>query len=431
MLVITSVSAGCDELEDDMSRCEDLGYELCELLDDVRCNDDAGIAERCLQNEEIGGCFQWMPEEVCGEHQVCQRAEGGVRCTCRHECELIDVTRCEETMILQCQIDDQECFYWESAQDCASEGAGCDDSSGEALCDLQCDQCEVDGQTRCDDDTILVCAGDDLGCLVWTSSHDCTADGRVCDESSGEAECGCPPECEFNSTRCSEDLTQVEVCTERGDACLYWVTHADCTAEGLFCEDRDIGPHCACPVICSDGAGRCEGDLLQTCGALISGCGEWNDRADCASFGLPCVEEGDRATCRTLSGNSCLAAQVIWELPIEISGDSFASDYTDSLLLAGEGCSANAGQPEAVFAIDMEPGQRVQITQTQPWPVTISVLNDCSEEAACPTSEERLGSVSPLVYEATAAGRVYVVVEANTEEPPTVSYTIAINREGP
>lgn len=42
------------------------------------------------------------------------------------------------------------------------------------------DQCEQEGQTRCSGNVLQTCTADSNGCLDWTNSQDCAAEGKLC-----------------------------------------------------------------------------------------------------------------------------------------------------------------------------------------------------------------------------------------------------------
>jgi hypothetical protein len=199
------------------------------------------------------------------------------------------------------------------------------------------------------------------------------------------------------------------------DGCLGLMDLDDCAARGMVCVATGGGwAECVCPPeACVVGTRQCEGDVVVEC-QDNGECPVWTPIADCAELGLPC----DAATgeCVTGTGAACDSPIVLWELPSTTAGDSFAADFGfNEINFTSDTCTRVMDMPEAVFAVDLEAGETLYMSERMEGMdgvnVAFDVLTTCDETATCLYTADR-GEAAGFTYLAAASGRYFVVVEA-------------------
>jgi len=167
-------------------------------------------------------------------------------------------SRCLVNLLQTCTGDEQGCLAWIDTTDCAASGGICEQTGQTAECLPECpNPCGPAGESRCDGDAVQFCAEDARGCLDWQAGDDCAAANRVCDDSSGSAEClrNCTDEClTAGETRC--DGTVIQTCQLGDDECYDWTAGEDCAGTSRpVCIDVNepaacIGTQCTLPSDC-------------------------------------------------------------------------------------------------------------------------------------------------------------------------------------
>ena len=181
--------------------------------------------------------------------------------------------------------------------------------SGTLSCTAECtfdtsaccnDACGSDGDTQCNGDTIEVCSVGANGCLAWSAETDCSATSESCDETRGDATClpTCVDQCDTEgASRCDADI--IETCSMRAGGCLGWVSGDDCTATGQYCDDSGDAAACVCDDECTtDGALQCApaGDAVEICSMAANGCLEWDVETTCSGDEV-CSDAGGVPAC--------------------------------------------------------------------------------------------------------------------------------------
>ena len=227
--------------------------------------------------------------------------------------------------------------------------------SGTLSCTAECtfdssaccnDACGSDGDTQCNGDTIEVCSIGANGCLAWSAATDCSATNEYCDETRGDASClpVCVDQCDTDgAARCDGDI--IETCSVRAGGCLGWVSGDDCTAAGQYCDDSGDAAACVCDDECTtDGALQCapNGDAVEICSMAANGCLEWTVDTTCAGDEV-CSQAGGSVTC---------AAPLQYCVPSYASGCGSGDNIDDFIIVdsdqntvfehLGTGCSPNA-----------------------------------------------------------------------------------------
>lgn len=420
-------SDGClywDEIED----CADSGQGCSDESGAPECVSGCGLecspegGERCNGtriedcSEDDDGCWNWQERVDCRDSdETCDDSSGSAECveeTCDDECDVLDETQCNATVIEVCQLDDEGCMVWGELVDCADTDEFCSEASGDAECTDSCeDSCDEEGDSRCEGNVIESCEVGAGGCLEWISGEDCEDSGLFCDASSGDALCtdSCEDSCPSNGmSRCLGNV--VQLCEMGGGGCLAWTEQVDCADRGLTCGvNADGEAFCFCVDLCDPGESQCDGDTVQECRS-VDGCWVWEDVADCSSLGLPCDESSGTAECLSGSGDSCDDALTIWSFPHTVSGSDFAADFGDDQVFTDDSCEARTDEPEAVFAVEAPAGAILIATELDEIDVAISFQSACDPDGACVVSIDDLPS-GGVRYEVPTDGTYYVIVE--------------------
>jgi hypothetical protein len=424
--LLAVASPGCDDGPEPPD-CSNAA-PACEGEGDRQC---AGTGvEECRPNAD--GCLVWQEAMACGEHQAC---EGDGDCVCADQCEAVGAITCDGERVVSCERDGAGCLGLELRADCAADGQRCVESAAGAECrGCPADRCDAEGDQRCLDEVVQVCAVRDDGCLDWIDDRDCAAlePARVCSEDGTQATCveGCADECgEAGATRCAD--AEIETCELGDGGCLAWSPTTDCAEAADYCEFTGgvaVCETCAagCPMV---GASRCVGSVAEDCAADAHGCPTWQARTDCSTLApaLECVVTGGTATCVERSGVGSCADPIVVDVPhYALAGVDFTADFTDDQLLSGAGCQNRPGTRDAVFSVHLEAGQTLRVRETSDLDAVLSLQLGCGDAEACVFSEDT-GEATGYDYTATAAGTVYVVVETWDAIPRILEYEVRLD----
>ena len=426
LIVTALVIVGCDDgpAEDP---CADI-ESPCELDGDRRCHD--GDVERC--ELRFDGCLEWTESAACGVRQECRDAE----CLCQDGCDTEGDRRCEDGVVYECVADGDGCLFWEGQLNCSGAGQSCGELDGEITC-IGCanDRCDELGLRSCRRQTIQVCERQDDGCLDWEIVEDCAElePAHFCSDDGTEVACveECVDNCdEAGTTRCSGLF--VEACVYQEYGCLDWEEFSDCAAsDSDWCDDSGDEARCVacdhrCPAV--DDV-RCADSVVSTCQADTHGCRDWEAGLDCSTLDPVqlCQEEAGSASCVELPATgACDAPIVVSEPHYVLSGLDFTADFEDDHLLAGEGCVNHELTVDAVFAVDLNAGQTLQVRELGDLDAVLSVQQICGDGGACPISEDTFEERGQS-YTAAVDERIYVIIEAWSAEPRTVNYEIRLD----
>ncbi|MFH1435567.1 MAG: proprotein convertase P-domain-containing protein [Pseudomonadota bacterium] len=468
--------SGAECVEDCTDECDEEGGTQCEDT----------ILQLCGYNGS--DCLHWTDEQNCADDGlVCVVSdEGEAACepSCTIDCETLDETRCEGTVIQRCTEVEEDCLMWVDVRDCADDGGLCDDSGPSPMCVAACsDDCDSNGLMRCFANILQTCAVGSAGCLVWEETENCTDSGMICKETGALAECACPEPCTDGRMRCVDTLIRTCVLLEES-GCLVFVDGADCADEGRICveggdgtaececpdpctagearcdatvvqtcvlfeesgcfafedgedcsdddkaceEGGDGSAACICPDACIEGLTRCEGTMIQTCVPEDeTGCTVFKDTRDCNDDELFCDDSSEPAICTEGLGESCDDAAVIASTPYVREGDDFTVDFSDDLELGGAGCMTRTGTVEAVFAVDLMAGETAAVRELGTLDVVVSFQGECGDTFDCSLSQD-YGETDGFRHTATSDGeRLFIIVEAYFSSPSSVQYEIHVD----
>jgi subtilisin-like proprotein convertase family protein len=436
-LFTLAILAGCGGPEDEMPDCSGVAA-VCDTLGDLRCNTGVDGIDVCREDAE--GCLQWVTSDGCGEHQVCTNGGDGPSCDCENDCTEVGSSFCRGDEIRVCQEDADGCFFEEGERNCGDTDQTCEEIEGTAQCSgCSTNRCPQRGQRRCDQarDVVELCTHQDDGCLDWEDDEDCRADtpSRICDEDGGNAGCVLPCEdgCDrAGDTRCT-GAGNVEACVVQTDGCRDWEESDLCDGDFEYCDDRGDRANCVtCENECEAPETRqCHEDLIELCSADERGCLSWIVETDCTALepAQDCYTIDAEPLClATPPGDSCLGPLIVDEFPFVMNGENFIADFTDSVNLSGgEGCTARAEAPEAVYAVDLTEGQTILVRELGMFDAVLSLqAASCGGEAACVFSADS-GEVGGHRYTATSDERVYVIVESSSAAPVMRDYEIHLD----
>ncbi|MBN2724744.1 MAG: choice-of-anchor J domain-containing protein [Deltaproteobacteria bacterium] len=267
---------------------------------------------------------------------------------CNDNCTA-DQSYCEGNQVMVCETSTSGCMEWAVSRNCETDSLICDIVDGTALCAEHCtDQC-TDGQTLCDENTILTCETQANGCLNYTAGTDCSDSSRTCSDTDGSAQCECSGECTSDS--CNE--TVVEICTEDEYGCFHLETGDDCSLSGMICNLTDGVAECAlnCTSECTATQQRCNSDTIQNCILQSNGCYSFVDAEDCSDTQRVCSETAQTAMCDCsgeCSSDSCNGTNI--ENCVQDSYGCFHLESGTDCNLSGMICTVSDG--EAVCELD-------------------------------------------------------------------------------
>jgi hypothetical protein len=217
------------------------------------------------------------------------------------------------------------------AQDCgcgngvANLGEDCDRTDvGDATCESVAQR---GGTLGCNAD----CTFDVVGCDEYMCGNGIAEPGEACDGADvlnascatsgfGGGDIACSTDCELDLAACCNNFCTtantsvcagdtVEACTMQPNGCL-GIEITNCAAGDDVCDDSAGNATCICVDRCStEGSGRCDGAIAQTCVTEPDGCKNWSTNADCAMVGETCAvgPQGSQCTA-TNSAESCADA---------------------------------------------------------------------------------------------------------------------------
>ena len=370
----------CELDEDDMAVCVGGCTDECDVEGESQCDTTTETIQICRME---GDCLVWVDDTDCAEtDQFCDDSGDVTECvdTCSDECDL-DATQCAEDVVQVCVLGGSGCNEWQDDEDCSTLDPvqTCEDSSGDAVCVLECtSECDTDGAQQCSvDDVIQTCTLDDSnGCFYWIDGTDCTTDADYCDDSGDPVECAtCTNGCDTEgTTQCSATTEEVETCTADDNGCLDW-------AVGINCADTS--------QVCADGA---------------------------------CVDVGLEA--------SCSDPVVVSEAHYAIAGDDFTADFVNTQSLTGSGCYSytfpDDPRIDAVFEVALAAGETLRVRELGGLDAVLSLQNACGDTETCTFSED-FDETDGHDHTATTAERVYVIVEAYSDDPSSTDYDIRID----
>ncbi len=292
----------CDEIDNDCDGQVD--EENCDGLD----NDCDGLIDE--------------GEGLCGEGQMC--IYHSCYATCQDECGSTSKLKCvknEETGLYErwgCKKDADEdpCFDWYKAQDCA-EGEFCN----YGYCSGNCiDICDEAGVPQCEKDStgmwhVAMCKDtDEDGCLDLYDAVPC-GPAASCED----ATCGtpCTDTCELGTVECDGDSLVAACWDFDQNGCNEMSEVATCDPATAPCEDGECGGQ---PDPCEDDClpGATMFDVLDGVATLFECvtdqdadvCLEWGNSSECPSPGL----------CNTMK-NGCEEEVLVDDVVVEAMPD--------------------------------------------------------------------------------------------------------------
>lgn len=242
----------------------------CKVAGESRCWEDT--VQTC--NWVDDWCLAWIDMEDCAaDDSSCLDDEHGVRCIREcDECTEPGESRCQTNTIQVCTQDENKCLVWASVVNCSYYDEQCEVVDSVPRCTATCeDECDSLGSKRCSGAVVETCLEAGSGCLEWRATEVCE-DGEVCEQ--GQLFTQCVPACsdacpQRGETRCEQNT--VVVCAMQESGCLDWELDQDCalTAElctegvdGAFCGPCDPncdGRQCGPDPICGVDCGQCQG----------------------------------------------------------------------------------------------------------------------------------------------------------------------------
>jgi Lamin Tail Domain len=338
---------------------------------------------------------------------------------CTNECNIGD-SSCDLQILSDCVLDSETGCTVVEEINCADSTQVCDDTGGTALCIDGCTDICTENETQCSNTVIEICAVQEDGCTDWDTQSDCGDDSELCDDTSGSALCvpDCTPECTFDETRCSD--TAIEICTDPdSNGCTIWSAQGtDCADTFMECDDTSGTAECitTCTPECTVTETRCSITAIQICNDPNSnGCTIWEDEGtDCADNTKLCEELSGTATCvDPPNGEECLKALEL-TIPIDLSGDSFSSDFPgDDFTLDSTTCDIANG-PDAVIVVNLTAGATYIITEHDTLDSVIHVMDACDEVGTCIASADDVFN-DTLIFAPQVSGDYYIILEAFNE----------------
>ena len=410
----------------------------CEELSKLSCNTSGSQILVCQENED--GCLQWGTYMDCqAEGKICDDTGEQPTCKCNNTCPEKNQMRCQGTAIQTCEENEHGCLGWVTTTDCKDENKICDDSGLAPQCVQGCtDECNYVDETGCDGTQIQTCAMSTMGCLEWVAGTDCADTGQICEIINNTATCvsSCTDECtQENSTRCkdTDPSTIIEICQRGTDGCLHWSQGINCADENKICfHDSETGLT-ECRSVCTDecpaaNETRCNLTVIEKCEMGSEGCLVWNPQTDCATSGLRCDDTSEPATCVSGSGESCSDIELITTVPFTKTGTDFTADYSDDMAFTDSSCEArSSGQVEAVFAIDLMPGQELYVQERGGLDAVVSLQSTCGSSSPCIISDDFWYDDGPARYTASSYERIYIIIEALSDSPWETDYEIYVD----
>ncbi|MBO4349472.1 MAG: metallophosphoesterase [Proteobacteria bacterium] len=229
------------------------------------------------------------PVTSCEETGSCETPED-----CTRVCPDPVENQCDETGMIQCQINSDGCAVWKTVGECPS-GTHCDSQSSQCVAGCT-ETCNPDALVQCTPDGIDYCETDSDGCAVH---HVEPCDEQtVCDETLLTC-VSCIP-CEDNNLkRCTAE--GVETCSNDDRGCGVW-SLTDACKENQSCDANTWTCVDGCTNACTEGEKKCENNSVYTCSYNQSGCLAWSAPEACGT-GQIC--NNDKKVCEYFCGNDC------------------------------------------------------------------------------------------------------------------------------
>lgn len=174
--------------------------EAC-AVGEKRCAD--GDVATCVTDWR--GCGTWEVRD-CGDSEC---TGDGAEATCADVCAgkplcplpFEGVGLCLANHAVRCETDGEGCYVETFRQNCSATGEVCNNLGERAFCHDPCVGqilCDAeDPELRCEDNKVLRCSVDPLGCLAQQILQDCNDFGELCEIADGEGICvsdgECPP----------------------------------------------------------------------------------------------------------------------------------------------------------------------------------------------------------------------------------------------
>ncbi len=363
---------------------------------------------------------------------------GGDACEGLTTCTVVGTT-CDGDTIVTCAENADGCLVETVDTDCSATSQTCDDSGAAPMCAGCTDDTECvgasDGDSMCSGDSAVTCTANADGCLEATVA-DCTAQGRICDDTSGTAacfdDCTDDPRCTGSTagdTSCDGDdlltcttvpggclVAEVYNCALFGDTC--GGTPAACTAGA--CSD-----HALCSGR-SDGDSWCDGDFLNTCNTGTSGCLELSQvgcgPGTCNDAGTPVC------TAPAQTGEDCANAYVVTNTTTFSHAD--ITTYANDLEFTDASCQMRAGVADVVFEVALADGETLYVAEYGGADTVVNLqVGTCGQGLACVSSQDD-PDTGAQSYTASGAETVYISVEPYSTTPAStdVALSIAIGR---
>jgi len=382
----------------------------------------------CDEDKTCAGC---LIEGVCHEDLAANPA---------NPCQVCDVSVSAEAWT---DADDgaacDDGLYCNGADTC--EGGSCsvhgsNPCYGIGLCDEDaddcggvCDGCLIGSECHADGDPNPeeVCEICDVGA---SASHWTNNDGVACDD---DRFCNGADTCEGGScsVHAGDPCTPPEMCDESADAC-----DASCSGclIGTTCfGDGNPNPANVCEICdvasssvawtANDGASCEDGDFCTGTDTCVG--------AVCEHSGDPC---DPTETCDSTAA-ACVSIHASCVSPIVVTGDAtfFGPDFElvfgDDQDLQHSSCDPGGGlpqtgAPEAVFQLELGPGESVNIREDGGLDALIMVVSSCDDTAPCLVADD---VNEDSLYTASATEIVHVIVSATVAAPTPSDYNISFH----
>lgn len=142
----------------------------------------------------------------------------------------------------------------------------------------------------------------------------------------------------------------------------------------------------------------------------------------------PGVCTGEEPSCTTGSaGESCADPIVVTATGFVLRGTDFASKFGGDIDLSGSSCDfGDSGSSDAVFAVSLEAGQVLSVTQKGTLPAVIALQTACGGEEECSDSDVGAAGIA-VEYPASRNETVYVILNAFQAGDEVLDYALHID----